>query len=329
MTHRSELLPSLLNAPPPARLSRHPEDERLGGWFAVNQDLGEGGVALIGFPCDIGVARNGGRPGAASAPSLIRQALARLTPPPEAGGAFRSLLDRSVDLGDVCTSGNLGEDALATLQERLGRIVATVLRAGGFPVVIGGGHETAFGHYLGFRDQYPDATVLNWDAHADVRPLVREQGHSGSPFRQILDLDAAQYLVAGLQPWSVSETHLGLVKDRGRAWFRQDLINRDSIARVFDSIGGPTMLSLDVDAVDGSEAPGVSAPSVSGFSASQWLDIAETAGRCGWICSADIVEVNPRFDVGSRTVRLAAMTIWHLIKGLSQRKPGDPVAASE
>src|SRR3712207_7676746 len=43
------------------------------------------------------------------------------------------------------------------------------------------GHETGYGHFLGYARARKQVWILNWDAHPDVRELKDGQGHSGSP----------------------------------------------------------------------------------------------------------------------------------------------------
>jgi formiminoglutamase len=170
----------------------------------------------------------------------------------------------------------------------------------------------------------PDArvTLLNFDAHADVREPVAAGGHSGSPFRQALLHPsglADRYLVAGLLPWSVSRAHLAFVRARGQALFREQL-SMEALPRLFDSLGpGPVLASFDIDAVDGAQAPGVSAPAAGGLGANLWLAAAYQAGRCPAVTSFDLVETNPAVDRDGQTARLAAVTVWMLLRGLADR----------
>src|SRR5689334_24141000 len=91
---------------------------------------GAKGIALLGFACDEGVRRNGGRVGAKDGPRAIRQALANLAWHPWCA---------VYEAGDVsCSDGEL-EQAQAELAYR----VASVLRGGHRVLVLGGGHETA------------------------------------------------------------------------------------------------------------------------------------------------------------------------------------------
>ena len=141
-----------------------------------------GAPAVLGFACDAGVVRNHGRAGAAQGPREIRRALANV---PAHG------LVRLVDAGDVtCDDGDLER-----AQTALGDAMFHLLDAGARPVVLGGGHEVAFGTYQGLRKHWQKQgwhgrlAVINFDAHFDLR--TSRPGNSGTPFDQIAEDCAA------------------------------------------------------------------------------------------------------------------------------------------
>ncbi len=203
-------------ANPPTDLPRRPDDPRLGEivefWRGDPAALRPGRAVLIGFPQDEGVRRNGGRVGAAAAPDEIRKWLYRLTPGDPASD--RDLTQRSlIDLGNVRIAGDLEKT-----QAALGEVVAGVLSRGGVPVVLGGGHETAYGVYLGYAAARQAVGIISIDAHLDVRPTLDGKGHSGSPFRQALEHPAmplARYACLGAQPHATSRAHLRYAVERG------------------------------------------------------------------------------------------------------------------
>lgn len=273
-------------------------------------------VALVGFPTDEGVRRNGGRPGAAAAPAEIRRWLGRMVPDARAGQAFVDLIEQTRDLGDL----PVGE--LARDQERLGTLVAEQLAAGAFVIVLGGGHETAYGHFLGYVRAERPVSIINWDAHTDVRPLRNEQGHSGSPFRQALEHPSGLcrgYQVAGLLPQSAAAAHLAFVAERGGRAIWRDELTPAAIGKLYDQAAGPTLVTFDIDAVDQSQAPGASAPAAGGMNSDLWLAAAYQAGQCAHVTSCDVVEVNPNYDRDGQTARLAALTVWQVLRGISTR----------
>jgi formiminoglutamase len=276
-------------------------------------------VVIIGFPSDEGVHRNGGRVGAAGAPGEIRRWLYRLTPDAQNHESFVELLERTLDLGDLKCSDDVEQD-----QALLGEALAQYLSEGVFPIVLGGGHETSYGHFLGYVGAGQAVEILSWDAHPDVRKLLDDgRGHSGSPFRQALLHEAGlcrRYTVAGLQPQSVAASHLSFLDDhRGRYVWRGN-VTPAVITSLYTEAEGPVMASFDIDAVDGAWAPGVSAPSVGGLSTDLWLQAAYQAGRSKSVTSFDLCELNPVYDVDGRTGRLAAVTVWQLLRGMAERE---------
>src|SRR4051794_22368254 len=131
------------------------------------------GIVLVGFACDEGVRRNGGRVGAKDGPRAIRQALANL--------AWHQ--DHPVyDAGDVvCHGGDL-----EAAQRHLSTAVYNALVDRHRPLVLGGGHETAWGTFGGLNYLFGlghRVGVVNIDAHYDLR--ADDPPNSGTPFRQI------------------------------------------------------------------------------------------------------------------------------------------------
>jgi formiminoglutamase len=293
-----------------------PDDPRLGR--LLGSRLGKNDpprAVLLGFPSDEGVRRNGGRVGAAGGPKAVRPALYRLTADPRSE-QFEDLLCRTRDLGDLEISRNLEFD-----QKHLGEALAPYLEQGAFAVVLGGGHETSYGHFQGYARAGRAVEILNWDAHADVRELKDGQAHSGSPFRQAIEDPSGmcrRYTVAGLQPQSVARAHLEYVRQHGRAVWREE-VTREAIAELYLGLTAPALVSFDLDAVSDAEAPGVSAPTSAGLTSDLWLAAAAAAGRCPAVTSADVVELNPAVDQDSQTVRLAALTVWWLLRGRAER----------
>jgi formiminoglutamase len=295
------------------------DDPRIG--HLLGTQLADGTVpraVLIGFPSDEGVHRNGGRVGAAGAPDEVRRMLFRLTPDAERYEESVELLEHTLDLGNLVLSDDVERD-----QASLGEALAPHLAAGSFVIVLGGGHETSFGHFQGYAARGERVGILNWDAHPDVRELRDGLGHAGSAFRQaILDPSGAcrQFIAAGLLPHVVARSHLEFLAAHGaRFVWRRDL-SPARIDEIYGSLEGPSFVSFDIDAVDQAEAPGASSPSVGGMTVDLWLHAAYRAGRSRVVRSCDVVEMNPVYDRDNAAARLAAATVWQMLKGLVERE---------
>ncbi len=273
-------------------------------------------VHLLQFPSDQGILTNNGRPGAAQAPDLIRARLFNLTPHASYYQKHTDLLEKVVDAGIIPCSEDVQKD-----QENLGIAVGKILKFGRMPIILGGGHETSFGHFLGYVNNGKPVTILNIDAHPDVRPLRDGKPHSGSSFRQALEHESAlckAYHVFGLNPATVSFPHYNYVKNTGSALYEGEL-SKEIILNHVEDAEGDLMVTMDMDAVNQGEAPGVSAPNPSGIDTNLWLQLAYEFGRNEKVTSFDLCEVNPVYDRDLMTVRLGALTVWHFLLGLSMR----------
>ena len=295
------------------------DDPRIGDLIGTATTPQTARAVLVGFPVDEGVRRNGGRVGAAQGPAAIRQALFKLTPDAEQFDSFADFICHTADLGDLKPTGDLESD-----QAALGELLAPHLDRGAIAIVLGGGHETAYGHFLGYSRRNRQVNVLNWDAHPDVRPLKNGKGHSGSPYRQMLEHPSgacANYTVAGLNPPTVAKAHLDYLTSHGGTAHFNTAISFHAIEQIYARCENATLVSFDLDAVDQAVAPGVSAPAAGGLSVHVWLYAAHAAGKCGTVGSIDVVELCPPLDPDGRTARLAARTVWEFLRGVANR-PG-------
>ncbi|RMH81902.1 formimidoylglutamase [Pseudomonas sp. AOB-7] len=272
------------------------------------------GLALLGFACDEGVRRNHGRVGAAAAPLAMRKALANLAWHRQAP---------AYDAGDVvCEDGDL-----EAAQARLGRTVCALLDAGHFPVVLGGGHEVAFGSWSGLAEHLsgnhaPRIGIVNFDAHFDLRDPAHVHS-SGTPFAQIAEQCAARgwpfrYACLGVSRASNTRALFQLAADLG-VLVREDREIRESS---LDAIGAELeafaaacdvlYLTIDIDVLPACEAPGVSAPAARGVRLELLEPLIERLKGSGKLRLADLAELNPEYDIDNRTAKVAARLI-HLL----------------
>lgn len=269
-------------------------------------------AVILGFASDEGVRRNKGRTGAALAPAAIRAALGPL--------AFH--LDCTVsDAGDVVVS----DGALEAGQARAGHTIAALLDAGQLTVVLGGGHETAFASYLGVAGS--DAVrggkrlgILNLDAHFDLRdePLPS----SGTPFLQMAGAEAAagrefRYAVVGI---SEPNNTRSLFNTADRLGVRY-LLDEDCTAErvrtfVADFLAGVDVLylTIDLDVLPASVAPGVSAPAAYGVPLPAISAVCRQVAASGKLLHLDVAELNPEFDIDGRTAKVAARLVNTLLR---------------
>jgi formiminoglutamase len=309
----------------PDDLPHRPDDPRLGEvvefWRGEPDALRPGRAVLIGFPQDEGVRRNGGRVGAAEAPDEIRRWLHRLT---TGDPALQRDLTAAppLDVGNVRIAGDLEQS-----QEALAAVVAAVVGSGAVPVILGGGHETTYGVFLGYVAAGLAVGIVNIDAHLDVRPLIDGRGHSGSPFRQALDHapPLARYVCMGAQPHVTSGEHLRYVSEHGGRvhWHREVEVRPSTCLNAevqhLSNEGLSVHVTIDADVVRQADVPGVSAPNPIGIEGRWLMDAARIAGLSPQVAGLDLVEINPRHDRDGQSARWGALVVWNFLVGLLDR----------
>jgi formiminoglutamase len=279
------------------------------------------GIVLIGFACDEGVRRNGGRVGAKDGPRAIRQALVNL--------AWHQYLP-VYDTGDVVCEGEDMEGA----QSRLAEVVASAIRAGHRPLILGGGHETAWGTFQGIVAAKPDANlgVINIDAHLDLR--ADEPGNSGTSFYQIARWCEShgrpcEYLCVGAAVASntralfdrLSALGWGFIPDYAFEPPEWDVPKQtlNEFLEVVDTIH----LSLDLDVLPAATMPAVSAPAGGGVPLGWVTSVLQSILREKKTVAVDIVELNPALDRDGNSARVAARLAWDVAYWWSRAARGD------
>jgi len=252
-------------------------------------------VAVLGVPEDVGVRANLGRPGARRMWRTFLPRFLNMQSNAFLDGAHVAIAG-NVDVRDVRRSvrgvdpGTGGpkartaalaalRDATARIDERVAHVVEGLRRQGAVPVVVGGGHNNAFGVLAGCaRARGAPVGCVNVDLHADLRPL--EGRHSGNGFTAARAAGhLGRYAVLGLaeafamqaivdaiarDPETVAVTFESMLRG-------QSTLASMAAAGVAHVAGAPATLELDLDAV--AQAP-ASAAAASGFTAAEFRAIA-------------------------------------------------------
>lgn len=313
--------------------SGYADDPRLGSLITAGED---GDLVLLGYACDEGVRRNGGRVGAAQGPAAMRRQLPRMGTlfNPEFGIDLKHALGIS-DAGDVALAES---DTLERTHAALRRRVESLVARGKVPFVVGGGNDQSFANASGLLDAKRAESslrlgVINIDAHFDVRPMLTApdgspMAHSGSPFRQLLDSDRVfgrdfvEFAAQGNQ-CSVQHLHYLQSKQANVVWM-SSLRNRPAVDHFKDWLDrlsqscSDIFVSFDIDSISGADAPGVSAVASYGLSALDALEICYAAGAHEKVALFDLSEFNPLVEE-HRTARLVVNMFYYFALGLASR----------
>ena len=291
------------------------EDPRLGQTIGGLDQLDAADVVIFGIPTDEGILRNGGRTGAAQAPNKIRQQLAKLTP--FAGPLHRRQIGdlRIVDLGNVM------DDELELMHGIAQEITSKLIAKNKFVIALGGGHDVTYPLVKGFADRYRNVSLINVDAHLDVRPKKNGQHHSGSSFRLLIEEHVIQKMIEfGIHPHAVASNHVYWLNTHASIRYYDEIADaRQEFVAAMHKLGGANYISFDVDAIQAGDAPGVSAPAPYGFSGFDAMRMCYEAGKAESVKMIDFVEVSPPHDVDDRTSRLVARMIASTMLGFANR----------
>ena len=288
-------------------------------------------VEIIGVPMDLG----GFRRGVDMGPSAIRYAGLRRT--------LVALGYKVRDRGNVSVADRDEHEEIANAHganqahhsgeivraaEELAKVVAEIVKTGAIPVVLGGDHSIGIGTIAGLARAGHRAGVIWVDAHGDINtPQTTPSGNvHGMPFAVALGL-AADPFPAALRG-TIDGKHGVLLAIRDIDPGEKDNIKRAGVTPItmadIDRIGMAKAmenaiavaakgdgihLSLDMDAIDPDEAPGVGTPVRGGLTYREAQLAMEMLAASGKLRSIEVCEVNPILDRENRTASLAVELI--------------------
>ncbi|MGO4900977.1 arginase [Bacillus sp. GM2] len=286
-------------------------------------------ISMIGVPMDLGQLRRGVDMG----PSAIRCA--------GVNERLECLCQDIEDLGDMTIGqredekegGEPASEELRNLKAitktsvKLAETVGNIVASGAFPLVLGGDHSIAIGTLAGLAKHYQNLGVIWYDAHADLNtketspsgnihgmPLAISLGigHEGltAIYGKEAKIKAENIVIIGAR--SLDDGEKELIRDKGIKVYTMHEIDRLGMTRVMeetiDYLRGRTdgvHLSLDLDALDPNDAPGVGTPVAGGISYRESHLAMEMLEESKLITSAEFVEVNPILDEKNRTAEAA------------------------
>jgi agmatinase len=279
-------------------------------------------VAILGVPFDNGVSY---RPGARFGPMAVRQASRHLRPGHHVELGITPFAEiQVVDAGDVPVTPFSIDDAMQQIAAH-----ATELLQGGRTVIaVGGDHTIALPMLRSVANQHGPVALVHFDAHLDTwDTYFNAPTTHGTIFRRAFE--------EGL----LIEDHSIHIGTRGPIYGRDDLDDdrrfgfRTIRASDVDTLGVPgtidaitervadlpVYLSIDIDVLDPSFAPGTGTPEAGGLSSRELLRVLR--GLTGIrLVSSDVVEVAPAYDHAEITSIAAATVIFDIVALLGRRK---------
>lgn len=180
--------------------------------------------------------------------------------------------------------------------EQLEKLVEETLVAGKFPLTLGGEHSITPGAIRPFLKRHDTLTILQFDAHADLRDGYEGEKYShAAAMRRCLDHDNVRLVSVGIRNISASEIRfLEENEDRIKIFWAKDK-KKWGAADVAKAVGtGPVYLTFDIDGFDSSMIPATGTPEPGGLFWDETMEAIAAVAAKADIVGADVVELAPQ-----------------------------------
>ena len=260
-------------------------------------------VRILGVPMERGSLY---RPGQAKAPAHLRRLSAIFAPVTERAELFDTVTVQ--DDGDLTlVDGDMG----ANVEAVAGEIARTP--AGTLPIVLGGDHTTVSPTLIAQQRRLNGRlSILYIDAHPDLNDVSRQTRWSnGCALRRGLemgDIDPKKVTLLGCRDYDWEEVQY--IRKTGVTLIPAATAHQWTGSQLADEIGSrigsdSLHISLDIDSLDPSYAPGTGVPAAGGLTSRELLDFLRQL-RGVKLAGLDVDEVAPPLDYGHIT-SLAAL----------------------
>lgn len=283
-------------------------------------------VAIVGAPYDNSTTN---RPGARFGPRAIRsQAYEPGSYHMDLGIEIFDYLE-VVDFGDAYCPHGQTDVSLANIKAR----VSEVAKRGIIPITLGGDHSitwpaaTAVAEVKGFGN----VGMVHFDAHADTADILYGNLAShGTPMRRLIESGAIpgkNFVQVGLRGYWPPKEIFDWMREQGMRWHTMDeiwqrgfqAVMKDAVAEAL-AAADSLYISIDVDSLDPSFAPGTGTPEPGGIMSADLLRMVRTLCLEHNVVGIDIVEVAPAYDVSDLTVNVAHRLAFECLAGLAARR---------
>ncbi|WP_232696877.1 agmatinase family protein [Brevibacillus daliensis] len=199
-----------------------------------------------------------------------------------------------------------------------------------FPIIVGGDHSITCPSVKAFSKRYEgNIGIVQLDSHMDVRNLQDGGPSNGTPIRGLLEsgtVNGRHIAQIGLHSFANSKPYREYAKEQGISQFTARQVAKEGIEplihQALEIAGNGTeaiYVTIDMDVLDQSFAPGVPAMVPAGMTSWQLLDAAYLLGKHPMVKGVDIVCVDPVQDSRRATVRTALYTMLTFLTGYTSR----------
>lgn len=176
-------------------------------------------------------------------------------------------------------------------------IILKLLNDNKFPVVLGGEHSVSIGAFQAFAEKYPDLTILQFDAHSDMR-----DEYEGSKYNHACVMARGKELCkvtqVGIRSSCIEEKD---IIDKDRIFYAHKIKTAESVGanwmeEVISQLSNNVYITIDLDVFDPAYLPCTGTPEPDGLSYRQVLDLIKLVIENKNLVGFDVVELAPNED---------------------------------
>ncbi len=183
-------------------------------------------------------------------------------------------------------------DDLAQVMDEIERVTGEIVDKGKFPVVLGGEHSITPAVVRGVARQHPSLSVLQIDAHADLRDsFMGSRFNHACAMRRVLE--TAPCTQVGIRSLSTEEADAIPALATHIFYDVQLRQMPDWIDRVVASLRDPVYITIDCDGLDPALMPAVGTPEPGGLSWYETLALLRAVIARRRVVGVDLVELCP------------------------------------
>lgn len=283
------------------------------------EDVPSTDIAVVGIPFDTGVSF---RPGARFGPEHVRASSRLLRPynPAQDFSGWEAV--QVADAGDIAVNPFDISAAVQRIAEAAGELGESASRL----LTIGGDHTIAYPLLRAIHEKHGPVAVLHFDAHLDTWDTYFDEPIThGTPFRRaseegFIDREASMHV--GTRGPLYSKQDLEDDSRLGFSLVTSEYVEENGIPaalkRIRDRVGErPLYISIDIDVLDPSHAPGTGTPEAGGLTSRELLRLLRGLTDLN-IVGADLVEVAPAYDHAQITGIAASHVAYELMTAMAQ-----------
>ena len=179
--------------------------------------------------------------------------------------------------------------------ELIRKQTSALLQAGKFVVSLGAEHTVSLGFVQAHLEKYPNLSVLQIDAHSDLRMSYNDNPYSHASVMARVHELGVPLVQVGIRAQCKEEADLRKNSNNIHTWYAHQLWNDDSwIDECIDKLGDQVYLTIDADGFDPSVCPAVGTAEPGGLSWMQGCKLFRRLTERKQVVGFDIVEIAPR-----------------------------------